>query len=178
MGYNTYAYVRSRRDGFLAPMGAAAPSRDADGSTLHRVAFLNPGSNWRQRSLLRLVNPGGGDAEVSIEGTDDTGLRPGSPVRLTVPAGGAHLLRDLKFVEDAHGHAWARRMRKLLLKTCRKVRELDAQAHCRTSSYLQSMALQGWNPLTAIEIALNGNAADMVEQPAQDATPDKAQGGE
>ena len=189
---------------------------------------------------------------------------------------GAHLLRDLKFVEDAHGHAWARRMRKLLLETCRKVRELDAkaldeaafkavrkryrtiltqakrelpptpkrvsgrrgriarsdaqnlhealashedevlrfardpdvpftnnraerdvrmakvrqkvsgcfrtmrhaEAHCRTSSYLQSMALQGWNPLTAIEIALNGNAADMVEQPAQDATPDKAQGGE
>lgn len=175
---------------------------------------------------------------------------------------GAHLLRDLKFVEEAHGHAWARRMRKLLLENCRTVRALDAkaldeaaykrarqryrtiltqakrelppppkrvsgrrgriaksdaqnlhealaeredevlrfardpdvpftnnraerdirmakvrqkvsgcfrtlrhaQAHCRISSYLQSMALQGWNPLTAIEIALNGNAADMVEK--------------
>ena len=70
-------------------MGASAPSRDADGGSLGRVAFLNPGSNWRQRSLLRLVNPGAADAQASIEGTDDTGLRPGAPVRLTVPAGGA-----------------------------------------------------------------------------------------
>ena len=174
---------------------------------------------------------------------------------------GAHLLRDLAFVKDAHGHAWAKRMGKLLLDTCRKVREhpgkalddtafkavrkryrtlltqarrelppppvrLDgqrgrvaksdaenlhqalvkqetavlrfardpdtpftnnraerdirmakvkqkisgcfrtlrhAQAHCRISSYLQSMASQGYNPLTAIQIALNGNAAKMVE---------------
>ena len=189
---------------------------------------------------------------------------------------GAHLLRDLKFVEDAHGHAWAKRMGGLLLETCRKVRELDgkaldkaafkavrkryrtiltqakrelpappqridgkrgriaksdahnlhealvkheaetlrfardpdvpftnnraerdirmakvkqkvsgcfrtpqyAAAHCRISSYLQSMALQGYNPLAAIQIALNGKAADMVEQAPQDAPPDKAQGGE
>ena len=170
---------------------------------------------------------------------------------------GAHLLRDLAFVEDAHGHAWAQRMAKLLRETCRKVSELDAkaldeaafkaarkryrtiltqakrelpptparidgkrgrvarsdaqnlhealakhedealrfarepdvpftnnraerdirmakvkqkvsgcfrtlrhaEAHCRISSYLQSMALQGYNPLAAIQIALNGNAA-------------------
>ena len=41
---------------------------------------------------------------------------------------GAHLLRDLAFVEDAHGHAWAQRMAKLLRETCRKVSELDAKA--------------------------------------------------
>ena len=41
---------------------------------------------------------------------------------------GAHLPRDLKFVEDAHGHAWAKRMGKLLLETCRKVREQDGKA--------------------------------------------------
>ncbi|MDE0371240.1 MAG: transposase [Rhodospirillales bacterium] len=174
---------------------------------------------------------------------------------------GAHLLRDLAFVEDAHGHAWAKRMGKLLLDTCRKVRKQDgkaldepafkaarkryrtiltqakrelpeppvrldgqrgriaksdaenlhealakhetevprfarnpdvpftnnraerdirmakvkqkvsgcfrtvrhAQAHCRISSYLQSMARQGYNPLTAIQTALNGNAAAMIE---------------
>ena len=102
--FDAYAYVRSRRDGFLAPMGAAAPSRDADGDSLGRVAFLNPGSNWRQRSLLRLVNPGDGNAEVAIEGTDDTGLRPGSPVRLTVPAGGAI---DLTSAELESGDAEA-----------------------------------------------------------------------
>ena len=36
---------------------------------------------------------------------------------------GSHLLRDLTFVEDAHGHAWAKRLKKLLLDTCRSVRE-------------------------------------------------------
>ena len=41
---------------------------------------------------------------------------------------GSHLLRDLAFVEDAHGHAWAKRMRKLLLDTCRQVREHDHKA--------------------------------------------------
>ena len=38
------------------------------------------------------------------------------------------------------------------------------------------MALPGWNPLTAIEVAHNGNAPYMVEQPTQDATFDQAQG--
>ena len=181
---------------------------------------------------------------------------------------GSHLLRDLRFIEDAHGHAWARRLRTLLLNTCRTVRDhpdkaLDdtaykalqkhyrtlltrarrelpktperqtkrrgrparsdaenlhealvkyetetlrfarnpevpftnnraerdirmakvkqkvsgcfrtpryAAAYCRISSYLQSMAAQGYNPLAAIEIALNGNAANMVEKPPQNNT--------
>ena len=189
---------------------------------------------------------------------------------------GAHLLRDLKFVEDAHGHAWARLMAKLLRETCRRVGELDAkaldekafkavrrryrtiltqakrelpptparidgkrgrvaksdaqnlhealtkyedealrfardpdvpftnnraerdirmakvrqkvsgcfrtlkhaEAYCRISSYLQSMAHQGYNPLTAIQIALNGNAAGMVEPPPKETPPDQEQGGE
>ncbi len=39
-----------------------------------------------------------------------------------------------------------------------------AEAHCRISSSLQSMAHQGSNPLTAIQIALNGTAADMIKQ--------------
>ena len=173
---------------------------------------------------------------------------------------GAHILRDLAFVEEAHGHAWAKRMSKLLFKTCSKVRKLKrkalnepaykavrkryrtiltqakrelpappvrldgqrgriaksdaenlhealakyetevlrfardpnvaftnnraerdirmakvkqkisgcfrspryAAAYCRISSYLQSMAHQGYNPLSAIQIALNGNAAELI----------------
>ncbi len=39
-----------------------------------------------------------------------------------------------------------------------------AEAHCRISSSLRSMAHQGTNPLTAIQIALNGTAADMIRQ--------------
>ncbi len=39
-----------------------------------------------------------------------------------------------------------------------------AQAHCRISSSLRSMAHQGTNPLTAIQIALNGTAATMIKK--------------
>jgi transposase len=179
-----------------------------------------------------------------------------------------HLLRDRRFIGDAHGHAWARRMRTRLLKTCRQVREHPdkalsepdckalrtryrtiltnakkelptpperitkqrgrlarsdarnlhealvkyetgalrfardpevpftnhragrdirrakvkqnvsgcfrtpryAAACCRITSCLQSMACQGCNPLAAIGIALNGNAASMVEKPPQNNT--------
>ena len=35
-----------------------------------------------------------------------------------------------------------------------------AEAYCRISSYLQSMANQGYNPLVAIQIALAGRAVD------------------
>ena len=37
-----------------------------------------------------------------------------------------------------------------------------AAAHCRISSYLKSMAYKGYNPLTAIQIALTGNAAQTI----------------
>jgi transposase len=45
-----------------------------------------------------------------------------------------------------------------------------AAACCRITSCLQSMACQGCNPLAAIGIALNGNAASMVEKPPQNNT--------
>ena len=189
---------------------------------------------------------------------------------------GSHLLRDLAFVEDAHGHAWAKRLQKLLLATHRKVAKLEskaldepackavrkryrtvpaqakrelpapperiggqrgriaksdaenlheallkyetevlrfardpdvpftnnraerdirmakvkqkvsgcfrtpkyAAAYCRISSYLQSMAYQGCNPLSAIQIALNGNAATMAGIPTWNEPANQAPGGE
>ena len=44
-----------------------------------------------------------------------------------------------------------------------------AQAHC--------IALQGYRPIAAIQIALNGNTADMVEAPAKE-RPQSGAGGE
>ena len=38
-----------------------------------------------------------------------------------------------------------------------------AQAYCRISSYLQTMAAQGYSPMAAIEIALKGHAAAMLD---------------
>ena len=77
------AYIRTP-DGFLTSVHDTVP--EADGS--HYVAIFNPASNYRQRSLLRLVNAGGEDAEVTIDGLDDAGAAPsGGPVRLSLPAG-------------------------------------------------------------------------------------------
>lgn len=39
--------------------------------------------------------------------------------------------------------------------------EIYAQAYCRISSYLQTMANKGYNPLYAIQLALAGNATDL-----------------
>ena len=55
------------------------------------------------------------------------------------------------------------RMAKVKIKVsgCFRTR-FQAEAWCRFSSYLSSMAALGYNPLAAIQIALPGNAADMI----------------
>ena len=54
-----------------------------------------------------------------------------------------------------------------------------ADAYCSITSYLQSMMLQGYNPLTAIEIALKGDAATMIEKrPRQDDPTNQDKGGD
>ena len=74
------AYVH-HADGFLTAM------HDMVGGTggRHVVPIFNPADD-DQSSLLRLVNPRGEDAEVSIRGFDDRGTASRS-VRLVVPAG-------------------------------------------------------------------------------------------
>ena len=76
------SYIRTP-DGFLTAMHDVAPD---DGIGL-RIATFNPGSNDNQKSLLRLVNPGESDAEVTVEGVDDEGQSPGTDVKFTIPAG-------------------------------------------------------------------------------------------
>ena len=57
------------------------------------------------------------------------------------------------------------RMSKVKIKVSGCFRtERGAHAWCRISSYLDSMGELGYNPLDAILIALDGNAADMIEQ--------------
>ena len=76
------SYVRTA-DGFLTTMHDTVPSEGG----VHRVVFINPGSNSSQMSRLRLINPGEEAAEVSITGVDDRGESPGSEVTTTIPAG-------------------------------------------------------------------------------------------
>ena len=78
------AYVRTN-DGFVTAMHDVVP--EAEG--IHRVVFFNPASNVNQVSVLRIINAGSQDAEVRIEGVDDSGASPGTPVLATVAAGRA-----------------------------------------------------------------------------------------
>ena len=71
LDFGAMAYVRTK-EGFVTSMHDRVPAT-ADG-LLHRVAFLNPGSNDRQASRLLLANPGDADAAVTIDGVDDAGV--------------------------------------------------------------------------------------------------------
>ena len=120
------AFVRAG-DGFLTAMhdvvertarpwnttGRSAQESDKGVGQLaqeSRVAIFNPGSNERQVSLLRLINPGVEAAEVTISGIDDAGASAGADaagellgaVRLTLPAGAARTVSAAE-LESEHG---------------------------------------------------------------------------
>ena len=70
-------------DGLLTAMHDLAPSE----GTRHRVAMFNPEGSPEQESVLRLINPGSGFAEVAISGVDAQGESLGDGVAVTLPAG-------------------------------------------------------------------------------------------
>lgn len=86
------AYLRTP-DGLLTSMHDVAAAT-AEGSNRYYLPLVNPGSNLRQRSLLRLINPGSGPAEVVITGVDNAGQEAPARgvVRLTLEAGEARML--------------------------------------------------------------------------------------
>ena len=76
------AYVRHKTDGFLTAVHQTLPTA---GQT-HRAVILNPGTNNRQASWLRLVNVGEAVADVAITGTADRFRPPARSIELSVPA--------------------------------------------------------------------------------------------
>ena len=92
------SYIRTQ-DGFLTSMHDVVPSA----GTRHRVAVFNPGSNRNQESLLRLVNPGEGSAEVAITGVDDRGAPGDSEVTLSIPGGGSRAMGAWELESGADG---------------------------------------------------------------------------
>ena len=78
-------------DEFLSLMHAFVPEE----KRVHKVAFFNPASNTENQSILRLVYPVPDDreealkAQVRITGTDDTGVRMGTTVRVNMMPGDA-----------------------------------------------------------------------------------------
>ena len=85
------AYIRTS-DGFVTSMHEVSAETN-EGSNRYHVPFFNPGSNSNQQSLLRLINPGSGNASVEITGVDDRGDGPPlGAVRLSLKAGAARTL--------------------------------------------------------------------------------------
>ena len=78
------AYVRTE-DGFLTTMHDVV--EPAAGR--RRVATFNPGSNTRQASRLRLVNPARDPVVVAVHGTDDRGWSADVSARVEVPPMGS-----------------------------------------------------------------------------------------
>ncbi len=102
LDFEVLAYVRAA-DGFLTAMHDVVET----GPHGHRVAIFNPGRNRQQRSLLRLINPGETETEVTISAMDDAGMAAPGTVALTLPAGGARTLSAaaLESAEDRTGTA-------------------------------------------------------------------------
>ena len=82
------AYVRTT-GGFVTAMHDVVAEGE---STRYHVPIFNPGGNRSQVSRLRLINPTGTEAEVTIDGLDDHGEPPDEEVLVTLPANGARTI--------------------------------------------------------------------------------------
>ena len=82
-------YMRTGEDGFLTSLHDTVPG-DEDGA--YRVHIFNPGSNTRQRSILRIVNPSDTAVSATIAGTDDRGNAGRSTVTARIAANAASVL--------------------------------------------------------------------------------------
>ena len=90
------AYMRTT-DGFLTALhdvvgeSEARSGRWRRGRGEQQVPLLNPGSNARQESVLRIVNDGA-TTSVTIRGHDDAGREGGRAVRITLGSNAALML--------------------------------------------------------------------------------------
>ena len=86
------AYIRSA-GGVVTSVHAVAEETVQGSRRVYHVPFFFPGSNQRQVSSLRLVNPGNANAGIVITGVDDRGrAAPRGEVRLTLGAGAARMV--------------------------------------------------------------------------------------
>ena len=94
------AFVRTS-DGFVTAMHDVAYLYRAVGQ--HFVSIFNPGSNYRQQSKLRLVNPDGTrSVNVFVSAQDDSGARGATDIELTLPPGASRTYTAAQLEE---GHA-------------------------------------------------------------------------
>ena len=93
------AFVRTS-DGFVTAMHDVAYLYRSVGR--HFISIFNPGSNYRQQSKLRLVNPDGSrSVKVLISAQDDSGAGGASSIELTLPPGASRTYTAAQ-LEDGH----------------------------------------------------------------------------
>ena len=80
--FEAQAYSRTE-DGLVTDTTQIVARRSDGDQDIHRIAFFNPGSNYRQRSLLRVTNLIHPDAvTLHVEGMDDAGRVSSVEIRL------------------------------------------------------------------------------------------------
>ena len=84
---------------------------------------------------------------------------------------GAHLVRELTFIVDAHGYAWARRMKRLLLSACHQVRERDDKTlapsqYTAVQKRYRTILTQGARELPPIPPRSNGQRGRVAKSDA------------
>ena len=84
------SYIRTP-DGFLTTMHGTVPRHRLSSAFQEWLyaGFFNPRRNQAQRSMLRVLNPGGQTAAVGVSGWDDSGSSGGRTASYRVPPGGA-----------------------------------------------------------------------------------------
>ena len=84
---------------------------------------------------------------------------------------GAHLLRELTFIVDAHGYAWAKRMKRLLLGACHQVskrddKTLSASEYKALQKRYRTILTQGARELPPIPPRQNGQRGKVAKPDA------------
>jgi transposase len=84
---------------------------------------------------------------------------------------GSHLLRELTFIVDTHGYAWARNMKRLLQETCRRVAEreeksLTEDAYRNLQKRYRNILTRGDRELPPIPPRQNGKRGKVAKSDA------------
>jgi len=84
---------------------------------------------------------------------------------------GSHLLRELTFIIDANGYAWARKMKRLLQETCIKVsknteKQLDAKDLANLQKHYRNILTRGAKELPVIPPKPSGKRGKLAKSDA------------
>jgi hypothetical protein len=84
---------------------------------------------------------------------------------------GAHLLRELTFIVDAEGYAWAKNMKRLLQQTCqlvskRKRKQLNRREYANLRKRYRNILTRGVKELPAIPPRQNGKRGRVAKSDA------------